>query len=85
MASKSSKSIPFLVLAIVVFTMIAEVHYGVNIDLEQALPVLLALGVSGAGLSAVKSASHARKSLPADFEKIIKEEIKKGLDSIPKS
>lgn len=80
MTSKSSKSLPFLVLAIVIGSLFAESYFSIDIDLETFMPLLIPLGVTGAGLAAVKAAATARKQIPADIEALIKskiEELKK--------
>lgn len=78
MASKSSKSLPFLVLAIVITTLFAESYFEIEIDLESFLPVLIPLGVTGAGLAAVKAAAEAKKQIPKE----ILEGINNKIDSI---
>lgn len=75
MTSASSKALPYIAALIVVGSLWAEVHYGVPIDLETAIPFLIAIGLGGAGLKAVERASNARKQLPSDLEKVIKERI----------
>jgi len=81
MASNSSKAIPYVILAIVALSLVGEVYLDTTIDLESYLPLLVAMGLGGAGLSAVKKASEARKQLPKNIEDIVKakiEEIKNG-------
>ena len=77
MASKSSKALPYLVLAVVVLSLVGEVALDTEIDLESYIPLLMALGLGGAGLSAVKKASEARKQLPAELESYLKSSIQK--------
>ena len=78
MASKTSKSIPLLVLAILIVTLMAESYFEIDIDLESYIAVLIPLGITGAGLSAVKSASEARKQIPKETL----EQINKKLDEL---
>lgn len=73
MTSKSSKALPYLAALILIGSLWAEVHYGVSIDLQTAMPFLMAIGLGGAGLKAMERASNARKQLPSDLEKLIKE------------
>ena len=80
MASKTSKSIPLLVLAILIVTLMAESYFEIDIDLESYIAVLIPLGITGAGLSAVKSAAEAKKQIPKE----IIEEINKKLDFLYK-
>lgn len=75
MTSASSKALPYIAALIIVGSLWAEVHYGAPIDLETAMPFLIAIGLGGAGLKAVERASNARKLLPSELEKIIKERI----------
>ena len=60
MTSKSSKTLPFIVLGIVVVTIVAEQAYGINIDLESYLPLLVAIGIGGAAKSAITRAATAK-------------------------
>ena len=78
MTSKS-KSLPFLVLAIVALSLLAEVYYEIEIDLNQIMPVLIAVGVAGAAKKAVEKAAEARKAIPKNIEELIKKEIEKVL------
>ena len=84
MASNSSKAIPYLVLAIIACTIIAEGSLEIDIDLEVYIPVLAAMGVSGAALSAVKSAATARKLIPKDIQDLIRTEALKLKDVVKK-
>jgi hypothetical protein len=60
---------------IIIGSLWVEVHYGVPVDLETVMPFLIAIGLGGAGLKAVERAAQARKQLPSDLEKLIKERI----------
>lgn len=82
MTSNSSKALPFLVLLIVIGSMWIEVQYNVLIDLQSMMPVLVAIGLGGAGLKAVERASNARKQLPSDIEKLIQERINEAIPKI---
>ena len=75
MASNSSKALPYLAMLIVFLALVIEVHYGIDVDLEQALPFLMAIGVTGGVIKAVKEASKIKKMLPNEFEHTIKEQI----------
>lgn len=79
MTSASSKAIPFVVLAIVIGTLTAEVYFSTEINLEAYLPLLIPLGLGGAGKAVFEKAIEARKALPKNIEDIIKEEIRKNL------
>jgi hypothetical protein len=82
MTSTSSKAIPFIVLAIVAVTFIAEAVYDIDIDLESMVPILAPLGVAGAAKTAIENAGAVRKALPENIRKIIQDEAKKGIDSV---
>ena len=73
MASNSSKALPYLVLLIVFFSLVVEVRYDVDVDLAQILPFLIAIGVTGGAIKAVKEASKIKKILPDDLKKTIQE------------
>ena len=77
MVSKSSKSLPFLVLAIVVLALGYEAYTGTAVDIESYIPVLIALGIGGASLEAVRSAARAKQAVPADLKSQIKKELAK--------
>ncbi len=79
MASKSSKALPYIVLVIVIGTLAYEGYSGETLDLETYLPILIALGVGGIPLAAVKKAVEARKAIPKSLQDEIREEIKKNL------
>lgn len=63
MTAKSSRTIPFIVLGIVVATLIVEEVYDRDIDLEAYLPLLVALGIAGAAKSAITKAAVAKSEL----------------------
>ena len=75
MTSNSSKSIPFLVLAIVIAAIVAEGLLEIKVDLETYIPILAPMGVGGAALASVKAAAVARKQIPADIEALIKAKL----------
>lgn len=77
MASNSSKALPYLAMLIVVLSLFAEAYFEWQIDLNAAMPFLMAVGLGGAGLSAVKAAADARAKLPKNIEELIKSEIQK--------
>ena len=79
MASTLSRLIPLAVLGIVALSIFAEVQYGVKINLESFLPLLVPLGIGGLGKSIFDQAVAARKALPSDIEDLIKSEIAKAL------
>ena len=75
--SKSSKTLPFIVLGILVATLLAESYYETEIDLEAYLPLLVAIGVGGAAKSAIQKAAKAKNAMTDDMKKIVKEEVQK--------
>ena len=81
MVSQTSKTIPFIVLAIVGISLLADVAYDVDLDIEVFIPVLTAMGVGGAAIKIVENASAAKKSLPDNVKNIVKDEIKKVVSS----
>lgn len=66
---KTSKLLPFLVLFIVFGALAVETKYGVEVDLEQATPILLAIGVTGGAIKAIKSAASVKKELPEELKR----------------
>ena len=64
MTQPYNQAIPFIVLAIVGATFIAEAAYDVDIDLESLVPILAPLGVAGAAKAAIENAGSIRKALP---------------------
>ena len=76
MASKSTKSIPFLVIAIIILGLGVEVVTEKDVDLETLVPILSILAGSGAALSAVKSAKSIRQQIPQDIIDTIKAKLK---------
>lgn len=78
MTAKSSRTLPFIVLAIVVTTLIAEEVYAINIDLEAYLPLLVAIGIGGAAKSAITNAAVAKSEVDKlKLVETIKEQLKK--------
>ena len=73
--SPTSKSIPFIVLAIVGLTLVAETYYEIEIDVEAFVPVLTAMGVGGAAIKIVQDASAAKKAIPENVKDLVKDEI----------
>ena len=63
MTAKSSRTIPFIVLGIVVVTLVAEEAFNMKINLEDYLPLLVALGIGGAAKSAIVKAAGAKSEL----------------------
>lgn len=63
MASTSSKTLPFIVLAIALGLAIYEAESGKNVPLETIIPVLAAIGVAGVPLAAVKKIAEAKAGL----------------------
>ena len=80
MASNSSKAIPYVVLVILALTLVGEATFEIDIDLETYIPLLVAMGLGGAGLSAVKKASEARKQLPKEVESLVVSKLKDVLN-----
>ena len=77
MTSNSSRTLPFIVLSIVVVTLVIEEVYDTNIDLESYLPLLIAIGIGGAAKSAITKAAQAKN----EIEKLkLVEEIKELLE-----
>ena len=77
MASNSSKALPFVTLIIVVLALGYEAYSGTDVDLEAFLPLLMATGLGGAGLAAVKHAANAKKALPQSIKNQVKTEVDK--------
>ena len=77
MTSTSSKFLPFFATLIVLGALATEAFYGVDVNLETAIPFLMAIGLGGAGLKAVERAAQARKEIPKDIQDLIKSEIAK--------
>lgn len=75
--SPTSKSIPFIVLAIVGLTLVAETYYEIEIDVEAFVPVLTAMGVGGAAIKIVQDASASKKAIPENVKDLVKDEIGK--------
>ena len=63
MTKKSSRAIPFVVLAIVIVTIVVEETQNTKIDLESYLPLLVPLGVAGAAKSAITRAATAKSEI----------------------
>jgi len=59
----------------VAVTLVSEVYYDIEIDVEAFIPVLTAMGVSGAAIKIVKDASSAKKAIPQNIQDLIKKEI----------
>lgn len=80
MASTSSKSLPFIVLAIAFALALYEAETGREVPLETIVPVLGAIGVAGATKAAVEKVAEARKGLKplADYTKKELEEAAKA-------
>ncbi len=77
MTKKYNQALPFIVLAIVGLTLYAEVTYEIEIDINEYIPVLTAIGVGGAAIKVAEKAGAMRKALPANIEKLIKDDITK--------
>lgn len=77
MTSNSSKAIPYIVLLILITTIFAEGYFGIDIDLESYIPILIPMGLGGAGLAAIKAASEARKKVPTEIEDLIKDQARR--------
>lgn len=80
MASKSSKAIPFVVLAIAFGSIIGEVALGLpqgTLLNESTLALLAPMGVSGAALSAIKRAAETRAKIPKEIERALIEKIER--------
>lgn len=60
MASTSSKALPFIVLAIAFGLAIYESESGKSVPLETIIPLLVAVGVAGVPLAAVKKIAEAK-------------------------
>jgi len=84
MASSSSKAMPYAVLLTAIGMVAGEAYYDIEIDLDTLIPVLIPLGLGGAGLSAVKSISAAKTAVASnDTKKIIAEEMRKIKNKAP--
>ena len=73
MTSNSSKALPYMTLIILVATLGVETYLQTDIDLETYLPFLMAIGLGGAGLKAVREETKAKKMLPQEIKTIIEE------------
>ncbi len=73
--SKSSKTLPFIVLGILAVTLLAESYYDTDIDLESYLPLLVAIGIGGAAKSAIQKAAKAKNKLNQEIKDAIKTEV----------
>ena len=73
--SKSSKTLPFIVLGILAVTLLAESYYDTDIDLESYLPLLVAIGIGGAAKSAIQKAAKAKNELNQEIKDAIKTEV----------
>ena len=77
MTAKSSRLLPFIVLGILVGTLITEQVYNIEINLQDYLPLLVAIGIGGAAKSAITRAAQAK----AEVDKLkIVETIKEQLE-----
>lgn len=61
MASKSSKALPYIVLAVAVLLAVYEAETGKVVPLETIIPILAPIGVAGAVKSAVEKVAEAKK------------------------
>jgi len=78
MTAKSSRALPFIVLAIVVLTLVAEEVYDTDIDLESYLPLLVAIGIGGAAKSAITKAAQVKTEVDKlKLVETIKEQLEK--------
>jgi len=80
MASKTSKAIPYVILILTFGTVFAEAYFETTIDLETYLPLLIPMGLGGAGISAIKQAVKAKNELPVQLKDVIKSEVAKLKD-----
>lgn len=69
MASKSSKTLPFLVLAALIALAVYETETGRDVPLGDIQPVLLAIGVGGVPLAAVKAIAANKGAVKAAVQK----------------
>ena len=78
MTAKSSRTLPFIVLSIVVLTLVTEAAYDIQIDLESYLPLLIAIGIGGAAKSAITRAATAKSEVDKlRLVETIREQIEK--------
>jgi len=78
MASQTSKALPYVVLLSTLGIVSGEAYFDVEVDLETIIPILIPLGLGGAGLSAVRSIAQAKTAMmPAETRKVIVEELQK--------
>lgn len=75
MTSSTSKSIPFIVMAIAGVAFAVEAAYDIELDLEALIPILAPMGVAGAAKAMVQNASAIRKAMPEEIKKIIQDEM----------
>lgn len=62
MASNSSKSLPFIVLAIAFALAIYESETGKSINVDLLIPILAPIGIAGAAKSAIEYVATAKKA-----------------------
>ena len=77
MTKASSRALPYFSLAILVVILFLEAFWDKQIDLETYMPLLIALGVTGAAKSAVERAAKAKSAMPEELSGAIKSEIGK--------
>jgi hypothetical protein len=73
MASKSSKALPYIAVFAVIGLGLIEALFDVNIPLEEMTPVLVTVGIGGAGLAAVKAVSIGKKIATPEIKKLLED------------
>ena len=77
MTSKTSKSIPLIVL-IATFSLIAiEGYLGLDFGLESFMPLLMAMGLGGGAIKVAKEVTAMKKSIPVETQTAIRAEVSK--------
>lgn len=82
MTSTSSKVLPFLAILIMFGAILFEGYYGIELDLQTLVPIVVTLGGAGAAKAAIEKAAEVRKAIPPQIQSIIDEELKKLVDKI---
>lgn len=62
MASKSSKSLPFIVLTVAFALAIYEAQTGHTVNVDLLVPILAPIGIAGAAKSAIEKVAQAKKA-----------------------
>jgi len=75
----TTKLMPIIVLAIVIISLVAETAYNIEINLDEYMPILVALGVAGAAKVAIERAGQVKTKMPQNIKNLIDHETKEVL------